>query len=147
MECFVALENYLKNYRLHPLNRTPNRGEIYATSSDIPHQRCCILQEDDTDAVVFYLDTGEVSVVSTSSLLNVPKYYAEFPMMALPCMSQGWVVCVCVCVCIIINIYSILDDSLLSLNDHSIIDILMKKHLTVEVRPPVNEVISNKNNN
>ena len=55
-------------------------------------------------------------------------------------------VCVCVCVCIIINIYSILDDSLLSLNDHSIIDILMKKHLTVEIRPPVNEVISNKNN-
>ena len=47
----------------------------------------------------------------------------------------------CVCVCIIINIFSILDISLLTLNDDSIIDILMKKHLTVEIRPPVNEVI------
>lgn len=52
--------------------------------------RCLILDKGGVvNPRVFNIDTGEIITVGIASLKIPPKWFAEFPMLAVPCFLQG----------------------------------------------------------
>ncbi len=93
MKCFRGLQEYVSCLTLSSLTHSACMGEVYCYSiSNSPVCRGTILEEG-RNPRLFNIDNGQVVSVSETSLRVLPKWFSEFPMMAIPCQVSESELC------------------------------------------------------
>ena len=88
MKCFKSLQEYISFLTLSNLPCFPCIGELCCYSNQGLLCRGLVLEEG-TNPQIFNIDNGNVTSVSVASLRVLPKWFSEFPMMAIPCQFES----------------------------------------------------------